>query len=939
LDEPPLFRLALFRLDENFYKLVWTYHHILLDGRSIPIVLKEVFEIYEAISTDKDILLEDPPDYRDYIDWFGTQDISSAKGYWQDVLKGFSAPTPFGIDRRQIDKTQSSAIHGSRKISITETKTAALQAFAKKNQITLNTILQGVWAIVLSRYSGEDEVVFGAVKTIRNSINGDINGSSMVGLLINTLPMRVPITANLSIITWLKELRSQWISLRRFENTPLMDIQAWSDISPGKPLFESLIGFENQQMNAVLREIGGLWSNRIVSWHNKPNFPLIFSGNLDIELLLKIYFDKKRFDVGDIQRMLCHISVLLDSILENPDQKLLNLQFLTEKEKNQILVEWNKTDADYPREKCVHELFEEKATKNPDNIAIIFENQSITYQELNTRANQVGNYLQRKGVAPEVLVGVCMGRSQDMIVNLLGILKAGGAYVPLDPQFPTERLNVIIEDANISLVVTQDEFIGKFRALDVDLIVYNPENVLYGKESYRNPEVEVSPKNLVYSIYTSGSTGKPKGVAIQHRSLVDNNYCVSNSLYKDPDISIPVISNFTFDVSVTGIFSPLMSGGTTWIISDEIRTDPYKFGQLIASKENVGFSIGPTFWSAVLDVFEDGMVKIDSEFLTTLILGTEKINKEIIDRTFALFPEVSLWNLYGPTETTINATWMKIEKDSHVTIGRPVPNTQVYILDANMHPLPVGVPGILYIGGERLARGYLNSPSLTAESFLPNPFGGTEGSRIYNSGDLAKWNSDGLIDFLGRIDQQVKIRGFRVELGEIESVINQFSEVKASVVIDHLNNDGSNRLVAYMVLYQDFSLTTGEIQSRLHEFLPDYMVPSFFIFIDSIPLTPSGKIDRRSLPVPESLQSVSDIPYTAPRTPIEESLAEIWQEVLNVKRIGIYENFFRIGGNSLSATRVLSRIINTLDKGITLKELFENLTIAELAAEIEERRN
>jgi len=935
LTKPPLLRVSLFRYGEKQYKLIWTFHHILMDGRSFPIILKEVFSIYEAIISGQDVNLEEPVPFRDYINWLGTLDSSLAKDYWQELLNGFTAPTQIGFEDQLIRKPDSRSRQVACSITLSNEKTADLIKFAEHNQVTLNTLLQGVWAILLSRYSGDDEVVFGVVKSNRYSVPDEVHAHAVVGLLINTLPQRVSVSPNNTLRSFLKEIRAQWISLRKFEHAPLMDIQAWSDISAGNPLFESIIGFEDQPLNAVLQDFGGNWVNRDVTLHEKVNFPLMFSGSVDSKFHLKISFERNRFLDQEIHRMLGHIEGLLDCIIKSPDKKISSLQFLTANEQQQILVEWNKTRFVYPQDKCIHELFEEQVRVSPDKKAVVYRNQYFTYQELNSRSNQVAHYLIQEGVGTEVKVGLSMEQSLELLVGLIGILKAGGIYTPIDPTTPRERLRYLFDDANIDILLTTDRIKENFLEQDVEIINIDSDIDFLTKKNTHNPGQVVNPENLVYILYTSGTTGKPKGIAVQHNSLINNLLFTNKQIFKNENIVIPLLFNITFDPSIRHLFDALLRGGTVCLVPHNAISNPQALFQLLNSQERAGIHCVPSYWKIILEVLETEKLKVNQGIISHLLIGGEKVDKDLVDRTRLFFPEIEIWNIYGPTETTISSTHEQIEIDSDVYIGKPIANTKVYILDQYLQPVPINVTGNLYIGGVGLARGYLNNPRMTAEKFVPNHFGKEIGTRLYNTGDLVRWTSDGRIDYIGRLDQQVKIRGFRIELGEIEAVLNRRSDIRDSVVVVHGESSDQKKLVAYIVPEQDLKPIIDDIQSDLLEHLPDYMLPSNYVFLDTLPLTQSGKIDRNNLPLPDQKSPEMGGDIISPRTPSEEILVWIWSDVLKLNEISIYDNFFKIGGHSLSAISVVTQIRKFFHVDMQLSTLFESPTIGRLAGQID----
>ncbi|MBG0747478.1 MAG: amino acid adenylation domain-containing protein, partial [Planktothrix agardhii KL2] len=627
------------------------------------------------------------------------------------------------------------------------------------------------------------------------------------------------------------------------------------------------------------------------------------------------------FEGGTIERLAGHFLNLLGGIVANPQAQISQLPLLTEVEQQQLLIEWNNTQVDYPEIKCIHQLFEEQVERTPDAVAVVFENQQLTYAELNGRANQLAHYLQKLGVKADTLVGICVERSLEMMVGLLGILKAGGAYLPLDPEYPQERLQFAIADAQLSLLLTQERLLNKLPECQARLILLEQVKEEINQNSQDNLTGVVTANNLANLIYTSGSTGKPKGVMVEHRGLFNLAQAQIKTFNLDSDSRILQFASLNFDASIWEILMAMGAGATLYLSKKDALMPGLPLMGLLKDYEITQITLPP---SALAVLLPEKLPK-----LQTIIVAGEACSEELIkqwatDRNF--------FNAYGPTETSVCATVEKwTDQTETITIGRPIANTQVYILDSDLQPVPIGVPGELHIGGMGLARGYLNRPELTQEKFIPNPFDKIGKSKLYKTGDLCRYLPDGKIEYLGRIDNQVKIRGFRVELGEIEALLNQNESVQGACVIAREDNPGDKRLVAYLVPQPEIILTIDEIRQFLKAKLPDYMVPNAFVILEALPLTPNGKIDRRALPAPD-LQGKGD--YIAPRNPIEEKLAQIWAEVLKLERVSIEDNFFELGGHSLLATQVISRCQEAFEIALPLRYLFESPTIAQLSAVI-----
>jgi amino acid adenylation domain-containing protein len=632
--------------------------------------------------------------------------------------------------------------------------------------------------------------------------------------------------------------------------------------------------------------------------------------------------------------MIGRFEVLLQGIVADPDRRISTLPLLMETEKHQLLVEWNDTKRDYPQDKCIHQLFEEQVERTPEAVAVIFGDQQLTYQELNRQANQLAHYLRKLGIRPELLVGICMERSLEMVVGLLGILKAGGAYVPLDPQYPKQRLAFLLEDTQVSVLLTQQRLVTYLPEHAAKVVRLDMEDKAIRTESIENPVSEATADTLAYVIYTSGSTGEPKGVMISHRGIC-NRLLWGQEAYglTDSDRVLHAFS-LSFDFATWEIFTSLVAGAQLIIAEPGGNQDSSYLVKLIIGSKITLAGFVPSMLKAI---FEESEIE-GCNSLKRVVCGGEVLPVELQERFFAAWEGVELQNTYGPTEASIDVSfWVcRREDDSRskwqrVPIGRPIANTQIYISDSHLQPVPVGLPGELHIGGAGLARGYLNRPYLTAERFIPNPFSNQPGTRLYKTGDLARYLPDGNIEFLGRIDHQVKIRGFRIELGEIETVLSKHPAVREAVVVAREESPGDKRLVAYVVRSQDGASTINELRTFVKEKLPEYMVPSAFVFLDSLPFTPNGKVDRKALPVPGQSCPELEQSFVEPRTPVEELLANIWAEVLKLPKVGVHDNFFELGGHSLLATQLVSRIRERLLVELPLRVLFEKATVADLS--------
>ncbi|MEA5505986.1 amino acid adenylation domain-containing protein [Halotia wernerae UHCC 0503] len=928
LTQAPLMRLALIQLSENTHQFVWNTHHLITDGWSTSMLLEEVFKLYTAFCQGEELRLEPPRPYRDYIKWLQKQDLPQAETFWRQTLSGFSAPTNVRIKKTLSSTYSKLSNHAAQQIKLSSSQTAAMRSLVRQHQITLNTLVQGAWAWLLSYYSGETDVIFGV--TVSGRPVTLAGAESMVGLFINTLPLRAKVSLNTYALALLKQIQAQQAEISQYEYSPLVQVQGWSEVPRGMSLFDSILVFENYPVDTTKRQIDNLEISNVVA-DEQTNYPLTVTVIPSQELSLEIAYDRDRFDDDAITRMLGHLGNLLAGMVANPQQRLSDLPLLTEAEKQTLLVEWNNTEIDHPQDQCIHQLFEAQVEKTPDAIAVVFQEQSLTYRELNQRANQLAHYLQKLGVGLEVLVGICVERSLEMIVALLGILKAGGAYLPLDPNYPTQRLAFMLQDAQVKILLTQAYLLEILPPDQAEAICIDRDWEIINNESQENINNQVSPINNAYILYTSGSTGQPKAVIIEHHNTIGLIYW-AKEVFSDQDIAgVLASTSICFDLSVFEIFVPLSWGGKV-IVTEKLL----HLQTSVAAQEVTLINTVP---SAIAE-----LLRIDSipASVRTINLAGEPLPQKLVQQLYQRTSVQNVFNLYGPSEDTTYSTFSYVKaEDDLITIGRPIANTQIYLLDTQLRPSPIGIPGEIYICSTGLARGYLNRPKLTAEKFISSPFSNQPGTRLYKTGDLARYLSDGNIEFLGRVDHQVKIRGFRIELGEIEAKLVQHSVVQDSVVVARENNPGDKRLVAYIVPNTGNSDSSNNsdliphLRKYLKENLPDYMVPSAFVLLEKLPLTPNGKVDRRALPIPDQTDSNIGTNYIAPRTPVEEQLAIIWTELLKVKQVGIEDNFFDLGGHSLLLTQLIFQIRQTWKIELPLSSLLEMPTIASLAQSIE----
>ena len=935
LTRAPLFRLTLLRHGEAEFHLIWTIHHTVLEGRSFALVLPEVFGFYEAFRQGKEISPPLPRPYRDYVDWLQQQDFSKDEAFWRETLKGFTAPTPLIVDHAPAPSQISRAPKGTQEVLLSAQITLALRELAQHNQFTLNTIVQGAWALLLNRYSGVEDVAFGVIRSNRRST---IEGAeTMIGLFVSTLPLRVQVNPESALIPWLKEVRLQWMAMRGHEHTPLANVHAWSDVPAGSPLFQTTVMFENYDLDTLLRKQGGAWSNRQFRLFSQTNYPLDLAAFDGTELRLRIDFDRSRIDDAAARRMIGHLQTLLGGMVNRPQAKLGELPLLTEAERHQLLVEWNDTATDYPANTLLHELFEEQAQRTPDEVEVISESQNLTNGELEARANQLAHFLQKHGVGPDTLVAICVERSLEMVVGMLGILKAGGAYVPLDPDLPPRRIAYILDETKSPVVLTQHRLLGQLPLDRTRTICLDMDWATISRESTLRAPNRATASNLAYVIYTSGSTGRPKGVMITHAGICNHMYWMKRAhVLSAGDVELQK-APFGFDASVWEFFAPLMTDAYLVMARPNGHLDPVYLAEMIRTHRVSTLQVVP---SQLRMLLEEPAFWSCGPSLERVYCGGEPLTKDLCDTFNAKLPHARLYNLYGPTEGAIDSTYWACPREkvpAVIPIGRPIDNVRVYIVSPQMQLLPVGVPGELLVGGAGLARGYLNEPKLTAERFIPDPFCAKRDARVYKTGDLVRYLPDGNIEFLGRLDHQVKIRGFRIEPGEIEAGIAEHHAVREVVVMAHEFAAGDTRLVAYVVAENPPADLIDQLRALIRTKMPEHMVPAYFVALAALPLTPAGKVDRKQLPIPDR-SALQQSTYAAPRTPTEKALTATWRQVLQFEHIGVHDNFFDLGGHSLLLAKLIIKVNSVHEVKLGISDLIQNQTVEQVARLIDRQR-
>lgn len=779
--QAPLMRMTLIRRAPEEHRFVWSFHHLLLDGWATALVINEVFTIYAALVRGTVPSLPHVPPYHDYIAWLQQQDLGDVKRFWTEQLQGFTAPTSLPIDQPTLHAD--TAHYVQQEVTMDASTTESLRALARAHRLTLNTVLQGAWALIVSRYSGEEDVLYGTTVSGRPAALRGVE--QMIGPFINTLPVRVAVSGEKRLIPWLAEVQAQQVALRQYEHTPLVEIQKWSEVSGQQALFESLLVVENYPLDAAAPADTAGIQIIDVDYAEQSNYPLALLAVPGSTMRFIAVYDTARFEAAAIGRLLGHLRQMLAAFATDPTRRLADYTMLTDAEYRRIVHTWNDTQADYPHTACIHHLIEAQAARTPEAVAVVAADETLTYATLNRRADRLARRLCRQGVEPEVCVGLCAERSVAMVVGILGILKAGGAYVPLDPAYPAERLRFMLENTQAPVLLAQQSL--------ADTLPDTAARVLYldtdeaEDEAPSDRPVAVGSEHLAYVIYTSGSTGQPKGVQVTHRNLVHATMARSQ-FYSEPPERFLLLSSFSFDSSVAGIFWPLCTGGTLVLPRPGQEQDLPRLGTLIAEQQVTHTLALPALYRLMLE-----QISVDQlASLRSVIVAGEACPPMLVARHYATLPQSQLFNEYGPTEATVWCTGYAVPPSfdgPRVPIGRPIANAQVYVLDAHRQPVPVGGSGELWIGGDGIARGYLNRPEQTAERFILDFFRDGSGAHLYRTGDRARYQPDGTIEFLGRVDDQIKIRGHRIEPGEVEAVLQHHPDVAEAVVIARSNTD------------------------------------------------------------------------------------------------------------------------------------------------------
>lgn len=926
LSEGPLFRIILYRLSDSEHVLFFMVHHIAFDGWSFRVLLTELTEIYEATIENRSISLPELSiQYADYAHWHQQQlsgdSIKNQMDYWLENLSGelpiLNMPADFPRPAEQSVKGSIETMH------IEPSTVNRLVAVGQKENATLFMVLLAAFKILLFRYTLQKDLLVGT--PIANRTNAQTE--NMIGFFANTLVLRSKLDDRMSFWQLLLDIRETCLNAFSHPDAPFERLV--EELNPERdmsitPVFQVMFAFQTNEGHPA--SMSGITIRPIDVPISVARTDLsLWIDQNESGLNIGLEYCTDLFSRDTITRLLDNFKILLEGVASTPDKNIAELPLLSENEKIILERELNATDAVYPADMCLHEVIESQCNKDPERKAVLFGEEAISYQELNERSNQLANFLRSEGIGPDIFVGICLDRSIEMVIGVLGVLKSGGAYLPLDPDYPTDRLQYMVEDSGAPVVITQSSLKQLLPFPDnVRMICIDDDKQIIDQYSRKTPESVNRPDNLAYIIYTSGSTGKPKGVQVPHRAVVNFLFSMSREPgMKHTDLLLAV-TTLSFDIHVLEIFLPLIVGAQVVIADRETTSDGNLLLNLLNQSQATIMQATPSTWRLLLAAGWTGSPNLK------ILCGGEAFPKDLL---IELLPRVeSVWNMYGPTETTVWSSCCKLtDAEKPILIGRPIANTQIYILDKLMQPVPVGVPGELHIGGDGVTRGYLNRPELTEKQFVADPFHPVQGARIYKTGDLARFRSDGNLEYLSRIDTQVKVRGFRIELGEIESVLSDHPSVDKCVTAVREDSPGDVRLVGYIVAKHKNGLDVTSLRNHLRIKLPDYMVPQHFVDLEALPLTPAGKVDRKNLPAPETNRSNLEPAYVAPNSDFERAISAIWQDVLKIEKIGINDNFFDLGGHSLRLAQVHNKLRKELSADIKMLELFRYPTISSLA--------
>jgi amino acid adenylation domain-containing protein len=937
-------RVVLVRQTQDEHAVFVTQHHISCDAWSVRIRNNEFETLYAAFATRKPSPLPELPiQYADFAHWRREQSQGPMRekllAYWKKQLANL---TPLRLPTDRPRPPVATTNGATQWVRLPPPLTRAIDQLCLQEGVTSFMVSLTALNVLLHRYTGQMDIVVGS--SFANRDQPELE--RLIGFFIDTTVLRTDLSGNPTFRELLSQVRQVTLEAHAHKDLPIdhiiAEMQAERDLSRNL-LVQVLFEWQDWRRMSTQRERASCSVERVSGSTVSAG-----TAKFDLSLLAEMQdegivcgweYNTDLFDSSTITRLANHFQILLEGATANPDTRLSDLPLLTEEEQHQLLIEWNDTTVTRPQVQCVHDLFEIQADETPDAVAVVFGEQSLTYRELNRRANQVAHYLQSLGVGPEILVGMCVERTPEMVIGLLGVLKAGGAYVPLDPMYPRERLAFMLQDTQVSALLTLDHLVEAFPEYDGHTIRLDTQWKQIEQEPATNPATRATVDNLAYVIYTSGSTGRPKGVAVQHGSLASYTDTARAEFAVGLDDRILQFASLSFDTAAEEIYPCLASGATLVLRTDAMLGSVATFLQTCQEWAVTVLDLPTAYWHELVRGLETEGVAFCPAVRLVVIGGEKAIPEHLARWQACVSRDVRLLNTYGPTEATIVATasdlTTRVVGEKQVPIGRPIPNVQTYILDGHLQPVPIGVIGELHIGGVGVTRGYFDRFALTAQSFIPHPFSTELGARLYKTGDLARYQPDGSIKFSERVDHQVKIRGYRVEPGEIEARLGEHPAVQEAVVVTREDVPNEKYLVAYVVVDENQAFAVNTLRDFLCKKLPNYMIPSAFVSLDTLPLTFSGKIDRRALPAPDRTRAELERTFVAPSTLSEETLAEIWAQVLDVDQVGIYDNFFELGGHSMLAIQLMARVQDVFQLELSLRLFFERPTVAELAVAID----
>ncbi|WP_428231984.1 amino acid adenylation domain-containing protein [Flavobacterium sp.] len=918
---PPLMRITIAKFGEEAFKMIWTKHHVLWDGWSGQVIIQEVIKAYTNLMHGAPLEAQREDKYEDFINYIKSIDAFEEKAFWQSYMQDFTEPSLLPFCKAAHERNKGKGKYERITIDFDEPLTQKINDFSKSQHVTPNTLTQAVWAVLLSKYTGLKDIVYGVTVSGRPA---DLNYDSKVGLYINTIPLRAKIDKNQTITDFLAMLQKTAVAARNFQHTSLSKIQQWNEIKGD--CFDSLLSFTNYPSKSGDSKQKPVLEIESVNVKENNNYLLSIQPMLKDKLIIDFTFNSSIMDAAFVQMITEHFRTAICQIVDEKFTKIGDFNMLGAEEILMLTKTYNASEVGYPSDKNMVEIFEEKVIANPNAIALSIDGEEMTYQVLNENANQLSRYLKEQGVGPEKMVAMCINRSFEMIIGILGILKAGGAYVPIDPEYPADRINFILNDIDSNIILTSTKSSKAIQLEDhTQQVNLDQADTFFSGYATTNLALDLPLSNLAYVIYTSGTTGVPKGVMIEHGNVV-RLFFTDQPLFDFSEKDVwCLFHSYSFDFSVWEIFGALLYGGKLVIVPELVAKDTKAFADLLSEQKVTVLNQTPSAFNALQEQVTDKSQQLDVRYV---IFGGEALTPGVLKPWAAQYPDCALINMYGITETTVHVTFKKIgarEISLNVSdIGRPIPTMSCYILDENFDLVPMGVTGELYVSGAGVSRGYLNRPELSKERFMTNPFNPEE--RLYKTGDVAKRLSSGDIEYLGRNDKQIKIRGFRIELGEVEAALNICPYANQAAVIVHEDQFYSKELVAYVVLKEEYTL--DNFKEYLSESLPNYMVPTICIALDEMPLTSNGKVNKKALPK-VATQGTDANGYVAPRNSNEEKLVTIWKEILDRERIGVRDNFFEFGGHSLKLTRLITRYHKEYGIKLELRDLFINKTIEE----------